>query len=361
MRKRSPAVPTRATVISPACVALVSPGGAHRMSWLKNLKLRWKLALIAAVSLAALVLTAAIGLNAVSSLRSALQSLADGGALRNQMQSDMMHDAIRADSLRLAHATSDAEALEAAGDMREHAAEFRARFHANELLPLDEATRGALTALSPDITAYLATAERMADLVGRDREAVRALIPEIQTRFANLEDPMARAADEIEKASQNALASAEDLAVTCTWRILAVGAAAVLVLVLLLQQVSNVVSRPIQNAAEVLDSLAHGDLSRSIEAEQTDEVGHMAAALTRASASFSAVVAELEVLIQASQHGQLGVRGDAGQFEGVFAQLVVGTNALVANLAEPLRFVASSTDALASSSEQLTAVGAELG
>jgi len=331
------------------------------MSWLKNLKLRWKLALIAAVSLGALVLTAALGLSAVSSLGAALRSLADGGALRNQMQSDMMHDAIRADALRLAHAASEAEASEAAGDLREHAAEFRARFRANELLPLDEASRAALSALSADIGAYLATAERMADLVERDREAARALLPEVQVRFAALEDPMAHAADEIEKASQNALLSAEDLATTCAWRILAVGTAAVLVLLLLLRQVSNVISRPIQNAAEVLLSLAHGDLSRSIESDQTDEVGHMATALTRASTSFSSVVTELDVLIQASQRGQLGVRGDASQFEGVFAQLVIGTNALLANLAEPLRFVANSTDALASSSEQLTAVGAELG
>jgi methyl-accepting chemotaxis protein len=331
------------------------------MSWIKNLKLPWKLALIATVSLAALVSTAAIGLNAVSALRGELVALADTGALRNQMQSDMMHDAIRADALRLAHATSDAEALEAAGDLREHAAEFRARFQANERLRLDPVSRAAHSALRPDIEAYLGAAEQMADLAGRDREAARALLPEIQTRFTSLEAPMAHAADEIENASQRALLGAESLATTSTWRLVGVGAAAALVLVLLLRQVSNAIARPIQNAADVLRSLAHGDLSRSIEAQQTDEVGHMASALTQASAALSAVVAELDVLIQASRRGQLGARGDAGQFEGVFAQLVVGTNALLANVAEPLRFVASSTDALASSSEQLTSVGAELG
>ena len=331
------------------------------MSGIKNLKLRWKLALVGAVSLAALVLIAALGLGAVSSLRAALASLADDSALRNQMQSDMMHDAIRADALRMAHTQSDVEAHEAAADMREHVVEFRARFHANEQLPLDADTRATLSALSPDIAAYLATAERLAALVERDRESAQALLPEIQTRFSALEEPMAHAADQMEKAGKRAMESAETLADDCTWRILAVGAAAVLVLVLLLRQVSSVLSRPLQHAAEVLMALAHGDLSLSIESQQTDEVGHMASALTHASAALSSVVAELDVLIQASQRGQLGVRGDAARFEGVFAQLVTGTNAVLSNLAEPLRFVASSTDQLASSSEQLTAVGAELG
>ena len=67
------------------------------------------------------------------------------------------------------------------------------------------------------------------------------------------------------------------------------------------------------------------------------------------------------MLIQASKDGRLGVRGDASKFQGVYAELVSGTNDLIENLSEPIRFVAQNTDALASSSEELTAVSQRLG
>jgi len=331
------------------------------VSLIKNLGLKWKLGLIAAVALIGLAVVAAIGLQAVESLKTALSTVGDGGALRNQMQSDMMHDALRSDALRLAHAESDGDAVEAIADLREHAQEFRERFKANESLHLADAAKQALRDLGPDVAAYLSLAERLAAQGERDRSGAKAMLPEFQKRFAALEDPMARAADAIEVSSKHDQQVADELATQCIWRIVAVGLVALVLVLTLIQQVSTALSRPLHESKDTLLALAHGDLSRTLSVDQKDEVGDMAQALNRASGALSAVVGELEVLIDASQRGQLGARGDARRFEGVYAQLVQGTNALIENLARPLRFVASNTDALAASSEQLTAVGEELG
>src|SRR5688572_27903577 len=67
------------------------------------------------------------------------------------------------------------------------------------------------------------------------------------------------------------------------------------------------------------------------------------------------------MLIGAWREGRLGICSVASLLEGVCAELVQGTNALLDNLVEPLRFVAENTDAIASSAEELTAVSQQLG
>ncbi len=330
------------------------------MSFIKNLGLKWKLATIAAVALGGLVLVAAIGLAAVSSLHEAVATLG-GGALENQMQSDTLHHALRSDALRLAHAEADEEAREAIADLRGHTRELRERFQDNESLPMSDEAKQALRASSEDVAAYLSLAERLALAGERGRAGAKAMLPEFQKRFAALEGPMARAADAIEVSTQQGQQVAEELANQSTWGILAVGAVALILVLSLTQQVASALSRPLEASKDALLALAHGDLSRALQVEQNDEVGQMAAALNRASSALADVVGELEMLIEASQRGQLGVRGDASRFEGVYAELVQGTNALLENLAKPLRFVANNTDALAASSEQLTTIGEELG
>jgi methyl-accepting chemotaxis protein len=98
-----------------------------------------------------------------------------------------------------------------------------------------------------------------------------------------------------------------------------------------------------------------------ISYEANDELGNLAGAFRASASALQSVVAELSMLIQASRDGRLGVRGDATRVEGVYAELITGTNAVIENLADPIRFVAQNTDALASSSEELTAVSQQLG
>jgi methyl-accepting chemotaxis protein len=120
-------------------------------------------------------------------------------------------------------------------------------------------------------------------------------------------------------------------------------------------------TRPIRELEAAASAMARGELTAEVGYTANDEIGALAASFRRSSDALGAVIGELQRLIHAAQDGRLGVRGDAGKFEGAYAELVSGTNALLDTLVEPLRFVAGNAETLASSSEQLTAVSQQLG
>jgi methyl-accepting chemotaxis protein len=121
------------------------------------------------------------------------------------------------------------------------------------------------------------------------------------------------------------------------------------------------ITAPIHELEVAARAMARGDLGTEVHNAGGDELGTLTASFRRSSAALGAVVGELQTLIRAVRDGRLGVRGNAGKFEGVYAELVSGTNALLDTLVEPLRFIAGNADTLASSSEELTAVSQQLG
>ena len=126
--------------------------------------------------------------------------------------------------------------------------------------------------------------------------------------------------------------------------------------------ITRLVAGPVRQLETTASAMARGELDAgAIDHDVDDEIGALARSFGRSTAALSAVVGELQLLIQASQRGQVGMRGDASRFEGVYGELVAGTNALLDSLVSPLQFVAHNADALTASSEQLTAVSQQLG
>jgi methyl-accepting chemotaxis protein len=124
---------------------------------------------------------------------------------------------------------------------------------------------------------------------------------------------------------------------------------------------TRILTAPVRELESAARAMAHGELGREIAYQGRDEIGALADSFRQSSAALIAVVAELQLLIKATQGGQVGIRGDASKFEGVYAELIAGTNALLDTLVEPLRHVARNADALAASSVQLTSVSHRLG
>jgi len=135
---------------------------------------------------------------------------------------------------------------------------------------------------------------------------------------------------------------------------------AVVALVIALS-VARIIIAPIRELETAARAMAQGSLDFQLEYEAKDELGSLTEAFRASAAALRSVVSELTMLIGASRDGRLGVRGDASQLEGVYSELILGTNAVLDNLTEPIKFVAQNTDALASSSEELTAVSQQLG
>jgi methyl-accepting chemotaxis protein len=118
---------------------------------------------------------------------------------------------------------------------------------------------------------------------------------------------------------------------------------------------------PIRELEAAASAMARGEIDAEVRHDAEDELGALADSFRGSSAALGAVVGELRTLIQAARAGRLGVRGNASKFEGVYAELVSGTNALLDTLVEPLQYIASNADTLATSSEELTAVSQQLG
>jgi methyl-accepting chemotaxis protein len=124
---------------------------------------------------------------------------------------------------------------------------------------------------------------------------------------------------------------------------------------------TRMLTSPMRQIEAAARAMVHGELDTEITYQASDEAGTLAESFRQSSAALTAVVAELQMLIRASQDGRVGVRGDAARFEGAYAALVSGTNALLDTLVEPLQLVARNADALTASSEHLTSVSHQLG
>jgi methyl-accepting chemotaxis protein len=125
--------------------------------------------------------------------------------------------------------------------------------------------------------------------------------------------------------------------------------------------VARAIAAPLRRIESAASAMARGELGVEVDYDGRDELGTLVGSFRQSSSALSAVIAELQALLQASQAGRVGVRGNAARFEGVYAELITGTNALLDTLVEPLRYIANNTEALAASSEQLTAVSQQLG
>ncbi|RBH60862.1 methyl-accepting chemotaxis protein, partial [Xanthomonas oryzae pv. oryzae] len=120
------------------------------------------LVLMAALALLAL---GGVGYNGQRGLLDAIAAqVISSDALRNHMQADMMHDALRGDvtAALLAASTKDDKAFAAARTaLGEHAGEFRASLEANSKLPLEPTLRKDLDAVTPALQAYIASADHV--------------------------------------------------------------------------------------------------------------------------------------------------------------------------------------------------------
>ena len=96
--------------------------------------------------------------------------------LRNHMEADMMHDALRADVLSamlvgLGKSTSSKD--EVSSSLKEHAEHFRQMLAENLKLPLDETLRTKLESIKPALDTYISAAERIVVLALDNPEAAR--------------------------------------------------------------------------------------------------------------------------------------------------------------------------------------------
>jgi methyl-accepting chemotaxis protein len=249
-----------------------------------SLNLRQKLAGFAAVLVLSIAVIGAVGYGAAARLTTQLASSAEtAAALRNHLESDMMHDAIRGDvlwSLREGPAVPASVRKDIEDAFAEHVATFRDRVEANKKLDHAEAVDAALRSVGPLLDAYAEEGRKTIGLAFTDTVAADKAFESFIASFELLEEKMGEASDRIEAAAKAAHDHGESLSST---------AKLVLVLILLVAigfagacswLLIRQISTPLAGMACLMVRLAEGDSTVDIPStERTDEIGEMARAV----------------------------------------------------------------------------------
>ncbi|NYT34514.1 methyl-accepting chemotaxis protein [Rhizobium sp. WYCCWR 11128] len=203
--------------------------------------------------------------------------------LRNHMQADMMHDALRSDALASLLASNPAAAIDAAAvkaDLAEHEASFREMLDANKALAADDKTKTILAGVERPLLAYIASATQIVELAGKDPTAALKALPEFMTQFSTLEAAMEQAGDQISAASEEISNRSSDIKASVDIVLEALLASAVLFAFGLYFLTRKTITKPILSLSGDMQRLAGGDTAIACTGiGRTDEIGTMASAV----------------------------------------------------------------------------------
>ena len=265
--------------------------------------MRWtikrRLLLSNGVTLVFVGLVGVVGYQAVAVLSRAMDAITiNGSAMKDQLQADMMHDALRADVLAARLAADRNDAAEIKGvreDTAEHIALFRKLIDDMGAATTDAEIQQAMRQVRPDVDRYLASAQQMVTLALSDKDAAQAQFGAFMDTFRVLEKSMAALSEVIEKNS-DATKAVGDAAVTGSrYQIISFAALAALVSLLMGRALARSIMMPLNQAVGFAASVARGDLSGRIEVGDDDvsETGVLKRALRDMNSSLHRIVSQV--------------------------------------------------------------------
>ncbi len=273
--------------------------------------------------------------------------------LRNHMQADMMHDALRADALAALLATDPASAIytpaQVKQDVEEHSAIFEKAVADSKAAAEDPKVKQALDELAQPLANYIESARSIVGKSAIDPAATRAEMPAFLERFTELAQSMEAAAEVIEASANEAATNAESEA-QLTERIMA----AILLFAFLFAAALNFfmrrqVAKPVSDLADAMNSLAAGDLTvEAPHAQAGGEIGSLSSAMGR----FRTNAIERNKLEESAALS-------ASEREARAAKLTILTEEFSAMMSESLSTLASASRELESSSYQLGAMASQ--
>lgn len=261
-----------------------------------NATMQTRLMALSAGSILLAFAMGATGYYGVTSVTSAIEdSTMAGTAIRNHLEADMMHDALRADVLAALVADGPDGIQEAQAGLTEHATHFREQIKANEALELPAEVSSALQSVVPSLDSYVASAERMVQLAATDKTAAREQLPQFLKAFTDLEGKMSSVSDGIEGAAGKIEGEAKANASANARLTLIVGGTAVAGILLLAGYISRTITRHLASTAE--------QLYRSTEQVTgvSGEVGTAAQALSQGAQQLAASLEETSASMEEMQ------------------------------------------------------------
>ena len=217
------------------------------------------------------------------------------GALRNQMEAAMMHNALRADVLATLHAVAGKD--QAAGEavrktLAEHVRYFHAQIAENHELKLSPKATTAINEIADPLNHYIQRAEALVATAFEDAAAAEAQLPQFFKTFAALEARMSAVSDAIEASQQEAAAANQGLVAEFHKRLLITGAIGVLVLIFLTLVIGRSIPGPFRHIIREL--AVTGTALNTTSATVVSASQDLAAGASQAAASLEETSASLE-------------------------------------------------------------------
>jgi methyl-accepting chemotaxis protein len=261
-------------------------------------------------------------------------------ALRNHMEADMMHDALRADVLSAVLAGGKKQLdkkAEAIKDLGEHTKSFSDALNANEALPLDAEVRQAIAKVRPSMDAYIKTSQATVAMAFDNPDAAEAAMPRFIDSYHVLEKEMGALSDLIETNVKNAKTAADETAAVSVRVIIGLTAVALVAIALL----SALIIRGILgNIRKVVDAVAH---LNSATIDLTHRIPRPAGEFASLSDTINHLIAHLGKII-----GEVSVSAQSVSLGAT--EIAQGNSSLSSRTEEQ----ASSLEETASSMEELT-------
>lgn len=230
--------------------------------------------------------------------------------LRNHLEADMMHDALRSDvfsAMLVGLGKSESSQNEVQAALAEHAGNFRKMLGDNLNLPVSEDIKTSLTTIKPGLDAYIAAAERIVALALDRPDAARQDLGTFNKAFSQLEDQMADLSQKIEAHAQQSSEATRHAIRTAN---LTLGVVLVIGILLLIAQghwVIRSIMGPLSTASRIAESIAHGHLNEPIaEPAQRDEAGMLIRSL-------ATMQRDLRGMIEVVRRNAQGVSGVSQQ------------------------------------------------
>jgi methyl-accepting chemotaxis protein len=236
-----------------------------------------QLILFGALAATFIALLGGTSLFAVRQLQTALDDTTrDALAIRNHLQGDMMHDALRGDVLAgaLAAKTNDAKGIAAAAkQVEEHFKEFQGLLAANLEAKLSPAIDADLRALQPVVQGYGTQAQlALKDMAGDQMAADRG-VEKVVAVFEKLEVMQAATRDKIEAQVRATQERSNADSRRALLLVAAAGIAATLLSTVFGVLLYRRITQPLVALRSVVDRVNGGDMQARAKLDRADELG----------------------------------------------------------------------------------------
>ncbi|MDF9773832.1 methyl-accepting chemotaxis protein [Pseudomonas baetica] len=271
-----------------------------------SIKLRLML-LIGTGLLAALILSLVSYLGNIRMAEAVDDNNVSMAALRNHLEADMMHDALRADvmsAMLVGLNKSTSSKAEVRSSIEEHTQRFREVLGENLKLPVNDTIKAGLNKVKPSLDTYIGAAERIVGLALENPEAAQQELGTFNNVFSQLEDQMAALSELIESNTQQTSQGTAHAISNANLTLGGVLIASLLLLLALGRSAILSIMGPLQTASRIAESIAHGNLREPIvEPTRKDE----ASALIRSLATMQRDLRGMIEVVRSNAHGVSGM------------------------------------------------------